>query len=222
MVVGGVGSLDWCGLALRRLLKNKQPPYSVQIFPWGHGFGRWHADLTNVANRDVHARAIAEAIRLFKASHPTYPVFLVAKSGGSGIVVKGLELLDEGAVERVVLLAPAISPAYDLTAALRAVRREMVVFWSPLDVIVLGVGTRVFGTMDRVKTVGAGLVGFRVPAGNSADPAGRREYDKLRQVRWHPRMATSGNFGGHMGPDSPLFLRKYVVPLLGIEASPQS
>jgi hypothetical protein len=220
MVVGGVGSLDWCGLALRRLLKNKQPPYTIKIFSWGHGFGRWHADLTNVANRDAHARGIAEAIRGFKASQPACPVFLVAKSGGSGVVVKGLELLDEGTVERVMLLAPAISPAYDLTAALRAVRREIVVFWSPLDLIVLGAGTRVFGTIDRVKTVGAGLVGFRIPDGNSADPPGRREYDKLRQVRWHPRMAVSGNLGGHMGPDSPFFLRKYIVPLLGIEETP--
>jgi hypothetical protein len=220
MVVGGVGSLDWCGLALRRLLRNKKPPYSIQIFPWGHGFGRWHADLTNVANRDKHARAIAEAIRLYQASQPGCSVFLVAKSGGAGIVVKGLELLDEGTVERVVLLAPAISPGYDLTTALRAVRREMVVFWSPFDVIVLGIGTRLFGTIDRVKTIGAGLVGFRVPAANSADPDQRREYDKLRQVRWHARMAASGNFGGHMGPDSPFFLRKYIVPLLGIEETP--
>ena len=96
-------------------------------------------------------------------------------------------MLDEEAVERVVLLAPALSPGYDLTAALRAVRREIVVFWSPLDLIVLGAGTRLFGTIDRVKTIGAGLVGFRVPAVNAADPARSREYGKLRQVRWHPR-----------------------------------
>lgn len=219
MVIGGVGGLDWCGLALRRLLKHKQPPYAVEILEWGHGFGRWHADLTNVANRDAGARAIAGAIRLYKGSHPGCPVFLVAKSGGAGVVVKGLELLDQDAVDRVVLLAPAMSPNYDLTGALRAVRREIVVFWSPLDLIVLGAGTRLFGTIDRVKSVGAGLVGFRVPSGDSANLASRREYGKLRQVRWHPRMAASGHLGGHMGPDSPFFLRKYVVPLLGIEDS---
>ena len=60
--------------------------------------------------------------------------------------MKALELLDEETVERAVLLAPALSPRYDLTAAFRAVRREMVVFWSPLDVIILGFGTRLFGT----------------------------------------------------------------------------
>ena len=220
MVIGGIGSLDWCGIALRRLLRNRQPPYAIEIFPWGLGFGRWHADLTNTINHDAKARLIAESIRLNKASQPESPVFVVAKSGGAGLAVKALELLDEAAVERAVLLAPALSPSYDLTAALAAVRREMVVFWSPFDLLVLGAGTRVFGTIDRVRTIGAGLVGFRFPAVDPANPARSREYDKLRQVRWQPRMAASGNFGGHMGPDSPFFLRKYVVPLLGIEETP--
>ena len=74
----------------------------------------------------------------YKAGQPGCPVFLVAKSGGSGVAVKALELLDERDRRTRGLLAPALSPAYDLTAALRAVRREIVVFWSPLDVIVLG------------------------------------------------------------------------------------
>ena len=220
MVIGGIGGLDWCGIALRRVLKNRRPPYAIQIFAWGLGFGRWHADLTNIFNRDAQARLIAETIRLHKASQSGSPVFVVAKSGGAGVAVKALELLDEEAVERVVLLAPAVSPTYDLTAALRGVRREIVVFWSPLDLIVLGAGTRLFGTIDRVRTIGAGLVGFRVPAIDAANGGRSREYGKLRQVRWHPRMAASGHLGGHMGPDSPFFLRKYVVPLLGIEETP--
>ena len=130
-------------------------------------------------------------------------------------------MLDEETVERVVLLAPALSPDYDLSAALRAVRREIVVFWSPFDLIILGAGTRVFGTIDRVKTVGAGLVGFRVPAGNTGRlrPAFVNTTSSVR-FAGSPRMAASGHLGGHMGPDSPFFLRKYVVPLLGIEETP--
>ena len=64
MVIGGIGGLDWCGIALRRLLKNRQPRYTIHVFPWGLGFGRWHADLTNIINRDAQARLIAETIRL--------------------------------------------------------------------------------------------------------------------------------------------------------------
>ncbi len=91
----------------------------------------------------------------------------------------------------------------------------MVVFWSPLDVFILGAGTCILGTADRVRTASAGLVGFRVPpppTGGCGHPDG--QYSKLRQVRWTPRMAASGNLGGHLGPDSPVFLKNYVVPLL--------
>jgi hypothetical protein len=217
IVVGGVGGLDWCGVAVRYVVKVARIPYSVQLFPWGHGFLRWHADLTNIINRDARALLLADTIRRYKTDYPSNPVVLVAKSGGSGVAVKALELLDENTVERAVLLAPALSPRYDLTTALRAVRREMVVFWSPLDVIILGLGTRLFGTTDRVRTVGAGLVGFKMPAARAQDPNLSHEYRKLRQIRWHPRMATSGYFGGHVGPDCPLFLKKYVVPLLQFE-----
>ena len=83
---------------------------------------------------------------------------------------------------------------------------------NPLDVFILGLGTRIFGTIDRVHDVSAGLVGFRVPDG--LDDEGLRQYAKLRQVRWHPRMAPTGYLGGHVGPDSPPFLKRYVVPLL--------
>ncbi len=87
-------------------------------------------------------------------------------------------------------------------------------FWSPLDVVILGAGTRLFGTIDRVRTVGAGLVGFAVPGPDEADAERRRQYAKLRQVRWRPRMVGLGHLGGHFGPDHPRFLRKCVVPLL--------
>jgi hypothetical protein len=148
-------------------------------------------------------------------------VYLVGKSGGTGVIVRALENLPDGAVDVAVLIAPAISPDYDLTRALRAVRREMVVFWSPLDLIVLGAGTKLFGTIDRVKTVSAGMVGFR-PPGTPADGVEQRaQYDKLRQVRWRPRMSSTGYLGGHVGPDSPAFLRKYVVPLLRASEAPR-
>jgi hypothetical protein len=217
LVADGVGGLELCGIALRSVLRAERPSYAIQIFPWGHGMGRWHADLTDVVNRDTKARLIAETVRRFKTVQPSDPAFIVAKSGGSGVAVKALELLDEQTVERVILLAPALSPGYDLARALRAVRREMVVFWSPLDVLILGAGTRLFGTVDRVKSVSSGLVGFEVPLVDDSDETRNQGYAKLRQVRWRPRMAATGYFGGHFGPDSPLFLRKYVVPLLRVE-----
>lgn len=218
LVADGVGGLDLCGTGLRYVMGALKVPYAVQVVSWGHGLGHWHADLTNTENRDLRARQIAEAAAAFREAHPGNPVFLVGKSGGTGVVVKALELLPDDAVEAVVLLSPALSPGYDLSRALGAVRREMVVFWSPLDLIVLGLGTKVFGTIDRIKSVSAGLVGFRPPDG--LDDVGRARYAKLRQVRWRTEMATTGYLGGHVGPDIPAFLRKYVVPVLRVVDPP--
>jgi len=214
IVADGVGGLDVCGTGLRYVMGAEGLSQAIEVFPWGHGFGRWLADLTDVVNRDAKAQSIAEMVKNYRTAHPEGPVFLVGKSGGAGVVVKALELLDENTVERVVLLAPALSPTYDLRQALRAVRREMVVFWSPFDVFILGVGTILFGTIDRVRTAGAGLVGFAVPALADSSRAASEIYTKVRQIRWRPAMITTGYLGGHFGPDSPLFLKKYVLPLL--------
>jgi pimeloyl-ACP methyl ester carboxylesterase len=218
LVADGVGGLDLCGTGLRYVMGAQRLPYIVKVVPWGHGLWRWHADLTSTSNRDIKARQMAEEVRAFRSEQPSLPVFLVGKSGGTGVLVKALEQLPDDAVDVVIMLAPALSPGYNLSRALRAVRREMVVFWSPLDVIVLGAGTRIFGTIDRVKAVSAGLVGFRVPA--LLPDQQHAQYAKLRQVRWGPQMASTGYLGGHVGPDSPAFLRKYVVPLLRTKRVP--
>jgi hypothetical protein len=211
LIADGVGGLDLCGTGLRYVASSLQLPYRVRVVSWGHGFGRWYADLTKTENRDARARELAVEIAESRARAPATRVFLVGKSGGTGIVVGALERLEPDAVEAVVLLSPALSPGYDLARALTAVRREMVVFWSPFDVIVLGLGTILFGTIDRVRSVSAGLVGFRRPG---PDDLRHAVYAKLRQVRWRPEMAATGYLGGHVGPDSPAFLKKYVVPLL--------
>ena len=166
-----------------------------------------------MANHRAQAASVVErGPRLARRRARRKPVYLVGKSGGTGIVVGALEGLPEGSVEAAVLLAPALSPDYDLSRALRAVRREMVVFWSPLDVVILGAGTWLFKTVDRVRSVGAGMVGFRPPAG--LDEAGGRATPGSGRSAGGPAMARTGYLGGHVGPDSPAFLRKYVVPLL--------
>ncbi len=214
IVADGVGGLDVCGTGLTYVMGAAGLSHAVEVFPWGHGFGRWFADLTDVSNRDTKARSIAEMVGNFKTAQPEGSVFLVGKSGGTGVVIKALERLEENAVERVILLAPALSPTYDLSQALRAIRHEMVVFWSPLDIFILGLGTLVFGTVDRVRSRSAGLVGFVAPVLGDSRDALTHGYAKVRQVRWRPAMITTGYLGGHFGPDSPLFLKKYVLPLL--------
>jgi pimeloyl-ACP methyl ester carboxylesterase len=213
LVADGCGGIELCELGVRQVMGEQGGLTRVRLVHWGHGFGHWYADLTDVANHEAQSRWVAEQVRDWIEREPSKPVFLVGKSGGTWIMVKALESLPSGSVEAVVLLAPAISPDYDLSKALRAVGREMVSFWSPLDVVVLGLGTWLFKTADRVRSFSAGLVGFRPP--EELDDEGRLLYaTKLRQVRWRAEMARTWYLGGHVGPDSPPFLRKYVVPLL--------
>jgi pimeloyl-ACP methyl ester carboxylesterase len=224
LVADGVGGFDLCGTALRYAVSARKLPLAVRVIPWGHGFGAWHKDLTRTANRDAWGAKVAAEVLDFRERNPQAPVHLVGKSGGTGVIVKAMERLPETAVDSAILIAPALSPRYDLTRALEAVRKEMVVFWSPFDVIILGAGTRVFGTIDRVRSVSAGMVGFQLP--EVPTEARRRRYAKLRQVRWAPRMAWTGYLGGHLGPDNPAFLGRYVVPLLrgrdiGVEGNPR-
>ncbi len=218
LVADGCGGIELCELGVKQVLSEHGGSHRVRPIRWGHGFGHWYKDLSNEANHVAQSQAIVEQVLDWRRQNPHKPVFLVAKSGGTWIAVKALEGLPVGSVETVVLLAPAVSPDYDLSKALRAVRREMVAFWSPLDLIVLGAGTWLFKTTDRVRSVSAGLVGFRPPA--SLDDEGLSLYrTRLRQVRWNSSMATTGYLGGHVGPDSPAFLRKYVVPLLTVPES---
>ena len=84
-----------------------------------------------MSNRDAKAALLADAVRRFRAGSRTIPVFLVAKSGGSGVVVKALEQLEEDSVCRArSCCRRRLSPDYDLTAPCGP-WQEMVVFWSP-------------------------------------------------------------------------------------------
>lgn len=67
----GVGGFDVCGTALRYVLAAEKLPYAVEVFAWGHGFGRWFADLTDTANRDEKARLLAEMPGNTRQSGPT-------------------------------------------------------------------------------------------------------------------------------------------------------
>jgi pimeloyl-ACP methyl ester carboxylesterase len=214
LIADGIGGLDLCGTGLIHVAAKAGLSHDVRIVPWGHGFGKWHRDLTNVENHRIWAAEIVSEVKEFRERKPNAPVYLVGKSGGTGVIVRALEGLPENSVEVAVLLSSALSPNYDLSRALRAVKREMTLYWSPLDLIVLGVGTRMFGTIDRRKVVSAGLVGFRQP--KDLDESGQAQYAKLKQIRWSPVMASTGYLGGHIGPDNPAFLKKYVLPLLHV------
>ena len=112
-------------------------------------------------------------------------------------------------VARGFLIAPALSPAYDLTPALRHVRSKAYVFYSDGDSAVLGIGTRLFGTIDGQKTDAAGKVGFTRPP--TGDPA---EYAKIVPMPYQSAWMRYENIGDHIGPMMTPFARAVIAPLI--------
>jgi hypothetical protein len=209
-VADGVGGLELCVTGLRHAVARSGRPLSVQSLPWSHGPGRWFLDLTDTANHKRWAQQLVERIEADRETGGPCGTYLLGKSGGCGVIIRALEQLPPGSVDTVVLLAPAISADYPLHRALDPIREKLIVFWSPLDVIVLGAGTCLFGTIDRKHSLAAGLVGFR-----SLDRLPSESREKVQQIRWSPRMAKTGFCGGHVGTDLPWFLGRFVLPWFG-------
>src|SRR5262249_10263031 len=156
--------------------------HEVRVFEWSHGFGRHVRDLQDTPHLLAKATELADEVRQVKAQGR--PVFLVGHSGGAGLVLAAAAQLPPATVERTILLAPAVSPTFDLSAALRATKGELVSYRSELDRLWLGLGTHEFGTVDRVYGSAAGLHGFREP--DHLTDEGRLLYRRLVQIPWRP------------------------------------
>ena len=153
------------------------------------------AALQGYARNRLQAQRIADLILAHFAADPNSPIYLTAHSGGCGLAVWALEKLPSNVkVHTVLLIAPALSPGYDLTQALHHVDGTMYAFSSTLDSIVLETGTRLFGTIDGVQTAAAGFGGFIQPL--TADPL---MYQKLVQRTYQSDWAKYNDFGNHIG-----------------------
>jgi len=211
-LIDGVGGFGLAPKVMEHALTEAGVPHEMRNFYWSHGFGRWHSDLTDDENLRRKASELADSIMTLRACGGR-SVFIVAKSGGTAVALAALAQLPAESVERVVLLSSAVSPDYDLVPALRAVRTEIVSFWSPKDKFILGLGTSMFGTADGMMGESAGLIGFRTP--DQATAADLALFRKLRQVEWDESMRKAYNYGTHIGTSMPLFVRHYVAPLVG-------
>ena len=159
----------------------------------------------------ARARELARQIADLRAAQPHRPILLTCDSGGAGPTVWALEALPPDVhVDGVVLVAPALSADYDLSAALSRVRGRMVAFTSPGDLLILDWGTRVFGTIDGKRVPAAGRGGFVKPPTADDD-----QYDKLVQMPYRAAwFGRYGHWGGHVGAMNPRFASGLLAPLL--------
>lgn len=211
-VVGGIGGLDPLNLWVPLVLPHAGVPHELRNFHWTHGKCRLLRDLQDVRNLEQKGCELAEEIRAVKAADPQRPVYLLAHSAGTAVCLAAAEQLPPGTIERIVLLAAAVSPDYDLRPALRATRLEVVAFSSSWDLFFLDWGTSQFGTADRFYGPSAGLRGFCRPA--ILDKEGQQLYDRLVQIQWKPGQLLQFCGGLHHSSCMPIYLSQSVAPWL--------
>lgn len=170
----------------------------IRAVTWGMGGPLF---VMNFNDKGVHDRAekkLADAI----AKETIGPIDVVAHSAGCGVTLGALARLPkDGRVRHVVLLAPSVSPSYDVRAALARVD-SLHAFRSDRDTLFLSWRASNFGTYDGVKSKAAGNAGFA-----ASDP-------KLRQYAWSDVDKSLDNDGDHFGATSRKFVAQRVAPLL--------
>jgi pimeloyl-ACP methyl ester carboxylesterase len=211
VAVDGAGGFEGFSRTVRQTAAEEKLPLEMRSFRWTHGYCRVISDQMHAAHMRREGRRLADMVLSCREESPGRPIFLVGHSAGCGVVLTAAENLPAGVLDRIVLLAPAVSTKHDLRAALASACRGIDVFYSESDWACLGVGVCLAGTTDRSWTVAAGKVGFRPVVKGPEDEA---LFTKLRQYPWDPSLSWTGHKGGHYGSYQPGFLRTFVLPLL--------
>lgn len=211
-VLDGVGGFQFAPLLVRRALREVGEPIPTAMYRWQGGMvGEIWTDLMWHSRNRVMGARLARRIRRFRRDHPDRKIHLLAYSGGAGVAVFACEHLKERTIETMILACPAIAPTYNMAPALRRVARAYALT-SHRDRVLLGIGTTIFGTTDRVHSPAAGMVGFQIPDGITAED--QAEYEKLQQISWEPSLKAVKHHGGHTGWLMPDVLRRHLVHLL--------
>lgn len=194
VLLDGVGGTQFAPVILRKVIREADLPMDTVLYHWHRGtWGNSLTDLVCLRRNRVMAAGLARLLLRLRRERPQDRIHVWGYSGGTALAVFALEALSPRmVVDTLVLAAPALSPGYDLSTALRGVRRCHALI-SERDSVVLGLGTRLLGTMDRQRTASAGRLGF-LTAGR--DP---ETYGRLTQFAWQPELASLGHYGGHTG-----------------------
>lgn len=185
---------------------------AIEVYDWQRDelFGVL-SNLLDLERNLGHAAEIAAAITAYARDHAGRPIDVVGYSGGGGLAVMVAEALpQEVRLRNLILVQAAISPDYDLGAALAHVDGKLINFHSAFDWAILGLGTQAFGTMDRANVASAGKVGFNLDAAVPNEALRAR----VEQPEWTVAMLASGHYGGHLGMLTYGWNKKYLAPHL--------
>jgi pimeloyl-ACP methyl ester carboxylesterase len=186
LILPGVGNTRFHLAGFVAKTRAQLPRFDVEVRTWGKPFLTIHnlrAHERNVAT----AASIAEEIAAWRRANPDTPFYLVGYSGGGGMATLVTAALpDDIRIDRLILVAPAISPDYPLEDEVLPHVREFVVNYASERDLQVGWGTQTFGTIDRKYTSSAGAIGF-----TGADA-------RLLQYRWSAADEPFGHAGNHL------------------------
>ena len=189
---------------VEKALRSNNYHGDINRFNWGNPLLPLK-NLCNARHKQIQSQRLADELSEYSRQYPGEPVDLIGYSGGAGLVVLAIEKLpDNVRVRNVTLVHGALSSEFDLTAALAKIDGRLKNMYSQADWLVLGIGTRIFGTIDGPKTDSAGMVGFKV---DKAVP-GKTLRCKLQQIPWQ---WDQHRWGGHLTLYDYNFNRDYVT-----------
>lgn len=204
-VAGGAGGNPSIGESLLDTVRREGVLLHVQPVAWS----RYNNRVWDYSDQEAHhagACYIAKWVRVIHAECPNSKIILVGYSTGANVVLPAAALCPQVSLHRIVLLAPAVSCAYDLRPALKATRYGIDSFYSSWDGV-LEMAAQRMGTADGQWTETAGRVGFW-PRNGIVDPM---TVSMLRQHHWREGM---GGHGGHLSWTTTTFQKGTLIPLL--------
>ena len=152
LILPGVGNTRFHLAGFVAAAEAQLPRFDVEVRPWGVPFMTIHNLRAHERNTATVA-AIAAEIAQWRRANPDAPFYLVGYSGGGGMATLVTAALpDDVSIDRLVLVAPAISPDYPLASEVLPHVREYVVNYASERDLQVGWGTRTFGTIDRKYT----------------------------------------------------------------------
>lgn len=184
---------------------------AVRIYDWQ----RWSfvgalLNLIDEPRNRAHAAQVAKDIEAYRQSYPRSPIDLVGYSGGGGLALLVAEALPPDVrLRHIILVQAAVSPQRDLRPALARMDGRIINLYSPNDWIILGLGTTLFGTMERELGPSAGNVGFDMQRMQRLGIVQR-----IEERAWSPDMWRTCHLGGHLGIRSGRWNQQVVAPYL--------
>jgi alpha-beta hydrolase superfamily lysophospholipase len=183
----------------------------VQTHTWGAPTFLLFLNFQTTSIHHAAEAALATRIEQMARDHPNVQIDLIGHSAGCGVILGALPRLPADLrVRTVLLLAPSVSPTFDLTPSLPHVSGHLHVFFSTYDRLFLSWRTSTFGTYDNVRTRAAGNCGFN--GASAASPI-------VVQHPYDPAWKSLGNDGGHLGTLAKPFAKSVLAPLLIAGAS---